>query len=85
MPLSHYQFRALPFEQQCVEIYADGQFIANRFEEEDAVNLYWMGGFFVELYYDQHQNRVVRTRTFTSNACLDDYACYVKLDDLPLL
>ncbi|RFP63478.1 hypothetical protein D0N36_19250 [Hymenobacter lapidiphilus] len=85
MPTDHYAFRALSFEQQLPVLYAEGHFLANRYEEEDAVNLYQMpGGFFVELYYDQAENRVVRLRTFTSPRLLEDYAPYVKLPDLGL-
>lgn len=84
MPSSHGQFLTLSFEQQCEEIYYEGQFIANRFEEENAINLYWMGTFFCELCYDQFENKVVSTRTFTSKESLEDYACYIKLNDLLL-
>ena len=31
-------------------------------------------GFFVEVNYDEAANRLCRTRTFTSLACLEDYA-----------
>ncbi|SET97667.1 hypothetical protein [Hymenobacter actinosclerus] len=82
---SYCAFRALSFEQQLPILYAEGEFVANRYEEEDAVNLYRLpGGFFVELFYDQHENQVVRLRTFTSSQQLEDYTPYIDLSDLGL-
>ncbi|MCB2379783.1 hypothetical protein LGH70_19460 [Hymenobacter sp. BT635] len=82
MPLSHYAFRALPFEDRLKAIWAEGTFLATRWEEDDAVNLYHMGTFFAEVYYDPESNEMLRTRAFTSTRCLEDYAAYVKLHDL---
>jgi hypothetical protein len=49
----------------------------------NAVNLYHTeGGFFAEVFYAQHQDGLVRTRTFTSRKCLEDYTSYIRLDDL---
>jgi hypothetical protein len=84
MPLSHYAFRALPFEDQLVAVYEEGRWLARRYEEEDWINLYHLGSFFVEVYYDPEANRVHRTRTFTSRECLLDYAAYVSLGNLGL-
>ncbi|UOQ53032.1 hypothetical protein [Hymenobacter cellulosivorans] len=82
MPITHYAFRALPFPEQLAAIWAEGTFLATRWEEEDAVNLYHLGTFFCEVYYDPDTNELLRTRTFTSRTCLEDYAAYIKLDDL---
>jgi hypothetical protein len=84
MPISHYAFRALPFEDQLVVVYEEGRWLARRYEEEDWINLYHLGSFFVEVYYAPEANHVHRTRTFTSRESLMDYAVYVKLDDLGL-
>ncbi|GAA3940243.1 hypothetical protein [Hymenobacter algoricola] len=84
MPISHYAFRALSLEEQLPIIWQQGDFLAQRFEEEDCINLYHLGTFFVEVYYDPQANCVHRTRTFTSRECLMDYTAYVKLDDLGL-
>jgi hypothetical protein len=43
---------------------------------------YMEGGFFAGVFYDQHQNVLVRTRTFTSRKCLEDYMPYIRLDEL---
>jgi len=82
MSISHYAFRALPFEDQLVAVYEQGRWLARRYEEEDWINLYYLDSFFVELYYDPEANHIHRTRTFTSQECLMDYAAYVSLQDL---
>ncbi|TGE29748.1 hypothetical protein [Hymenobacter metallicola] len=82
MPISHYGFRALPFPEQLAVIWAEGTFLATRWEEEDAVNLYHMGTFFAEVFYDPDENKMLSTRTFTSRECLLDYAVFIKLNDL---
>lgn len=85
MTPTHYSFRALPFADQLTAIWEYGRFLARRYEEEDAVNLYhFEAGFFVELYYDQLANELVRIRTFTSSECLLDYTAYIDLKALGL-
>ncbi|MBF9239502.1 hypothetical protein I2I05_19065 [Hymenobacter sp. BT683] len=83
MATSHYDFRALPFEQQLPLVWVEGTFLARRWEEEDGVSLYHMdGGFFCEVYLEVETYKVVRVRTFTRMERLEDYACYVNIDDL---
>lgn len=66
-------------------MWQEGTFLVRRHEEGDAVNLYhFEAGFFVELYYDQLANELVRARTFTSSECLLDYTAYIDLQSLGL-
>lgn len=75
-----YEFNQLSFEQQLVAVFDTGTYLARRWEEADGVNLYHLpGGFFVELYYDTHANELVRLRSFTRAAPLEDYVAYVQL------
>ena len=78
-----YEFNALPYERQLVAVFDTGTFLATRWEEEDAMNLYHLpdGGVFVELYYDTHRNEITNLRAFTSAAQLEDYTPYVLLHD----
>jgi hypothetical protein len=83
LPTGHYTFRLLALSEQLAIVWQEGTFLATRWEEEDAVNLYYMeGGFFAEVFCDQHQEVLLRTRTFTSRKCLEDYMPYIRLDDL---
>lgn len=55
MPLSHYAFRAL--EDQLNVIWAEGTFLATRWEEADTVNLSHRGTFFAEGYHDSDSTK----------------------------
>ncbi|MBO0358615.1 hypothetical protein J0X19_11720 [Hymenobacter sp. BT186] len=73
-------FNASRLEFQYAAVWAEGDYLARRYEEEDAVNLYRMpGGYFVEVFYDQMENALSGVRAFTDKDRLEDYACYIKL------
>ena len=82
------EFSALSFQDQVVAVWEYGTYIATRYEEEDTVGLYHMNGFFVELYYDNHVNKLCEHLTIFTAADtdrLEDYACYVSLTELQRL
>lgn len=83
MPVGHYAFRLLELSEQLATVWQEGQFLATRFEDGHAVNLYRMDGdFFAEIYYQQEQDVLSRVRTFNSGKCLEPYAAYIRLEDL---
>lgn len=88
MPTDHYAFRAMMLDEQVYLVVSEGEYLARRYEEvdfgkaADGVNLYHMGTFFCEVFYTCDLNKIVRTRTFTSAKCLEDYAAYITLPDL---
>ncbi|MDO7852970.1 hypothetical protein [Hymenobacter convexus] len=84
MTLDH--FNTLPYEQQLALVYADGSYVATRWQEVyEAVLLYEMPGrFFVELTYDTETNEVQYLFAFEAGGeddRLPDYAMFVKLPD----
>ena len=80
--VSYDAFCLLPHDQQLATVWTAGSFLATRWEEEDAVNLYHVGRFFVEVYYDPAANAVLLTRAFTSREGLLDYTPSIGLEDL---
>ena len=85
MPTTYEQFRLLPFEQQLPLVWVEGNFLARRWEEEDAVGLYHMaGGFFAEVYYDGEDNSILNVDSFTNSAFLEDYSHGIGLGDLTI-
>ncbi|WP_162303646.1 hypothetical protein [Hymenobacter sediminis] len=53
----------------------EGTYLATRLGEEcDYINLYHMGSFFAELYYDAEMNLVHSCHTFRSSSQLEAYA-----------
>jgi hypothetical protein len=81
-----YTFNLLPTDRQLVAVFDTGSFLATRWEEEDAVNLYHLAGpgkgVFVELYYATHANAILRIRAFTNPHPLIRYTDWVQLPPL---
>ena len=83
MSLSLATFRSLTMSDQLGTVLHDGTYLATRYEEEDTINLYHLGSFFVEVYYDSEINHLHQCYSFTGdNDRLADYAVYVKLKGL---
>jgi hypothetical protein len=83
MPTSYSTFCALPQLHQVPVVWVEGTFIARRWEEEDGVSLYHMDGdFFCEVYLNPASLDILEVRPFTDSERLQDYACYVSLNDL---
>jgi hypothetical protein len=80
------QFNSLPDEQQLTLVYAEGAYVATRWQEVyEAVLLYQLpGGFFVELTYDTETSEVQYLYAFEAGGKgdrLPDYVMFVKLPD----
>lgn len=86
-PMTLSQFNTLPDEQQLALVYAQGAYVATRWQEAyEAVLLYQLPGcFFVELTYDTETNVLVGLRSFHHAEGLEEYAAYVRLPDWLLL
>lgn len=87
MAVSYSLFCALSSLQQYSAVWQEGTFLARRYQEADAVNLYCMeGGYFAEVVYDQRTShlRTVEVFSFGDNERLANYTSSIKLDDLPL-
>jgi hypothetical protein len=85
MPISYEEFRLLPFEKQWPLVWSEGTYLARRWEEEDAVDLYHMaGGFFAEVYYHGEDNSLLNVDCFTSSTVVEEYAHGIKLGDLAI-
>ncbi|SNC62147.1 hypothetical protein SAMN06265337_0613 [Hymenobacter gelipurpurascens] len=80
---SFYTFRQLDLTDQLAITLMEGTFLATRFGEEgDTINLYHMGSFFAEVYYDPEVNYLHHCRSFVSSGPLEHYTEYVKLPPL---
>jgi hypothetical protein len=64
--LTHQEFDTLSLRQQLAVVWAEGTYLARRYEEQDTVNLYSLGDFFCEVQYNQHAETIAGTHTFSS-------------------
>ena len=75
-----YEFNILPDSDKADTVWEHGKFITNRVIEGNAINLYSFNDFYVEIWYDQPTNKIIKIRSFTSTNPLDPY-----LDDIRLV
>ena len=59
-----YQYKALQEGEQATVLWDKGVFLGERSYEEHRILLYQIDGFYVEVFYHQEQNKLVRLRSF---------------------
>ncbi|MBW3128847.1 hypothetical protein [Hymenobacter profundi] len=59
-----------------------GTYLLQRVDNAHVINLYYLGSFFVEVYYDPEVNHLYDCRTFVGKEELEQYAVCI---DLPAL
>ena len=69
-----YDFNQLPFKHKAQFTWDHGIFLTNRVDDHGRkINLYHVGKFFVEVYYNSKENTIVKFRAFKSSKCLEPY------------
>lgn len=71
--ISLYEFSVFTSLQQLEVIWQQGQFVTSRHQGAQWVNLYTMGIFFVEVFYDPTLNKITLHRTFVTDKLLLPY------------
>lgn len=79
MKITLYEFNILPDNEKADTVWENGVFLLNRVVEGNAINLYSLNDFYVEIWYDQPNNKIIKIRSFKSTNPLDPY-----LDDISL-
>lgn len=81
--MNFYAFRRLSPVVQLLWVIRHGTYLAQRWDDESAVNLYHCAGdgrgFFVEVGIDDGRGQAVVLRSFSSSVPLEDYAHEVQL------
>jgi len=76
-------FNQLPLPEQLAIVLGEGTYLTMRFGEHgDRINLYHLGSFFAEVYYDPEVNHLHRCRTFASAGPLEAYTDQIRLPRL---
>jgi len=69
-----YEYNLLPFNHKAQFTWDNGNFLTNREDQYGRrINLYHVGKFFVEVYYNSKENTIVKFRAFKSSRCLEPY------------
>jgi hypothetical protein len=77
--LTLYDFNGLNDDEKANAVW-EGTFLADRREEDLTVQLYSVGNFYVEVFYDAGLNKIVRFRSFTTKSLLVPYLAHIKFD-----
>lgn len=80
--LGHYEFKMLPLPEQPQYIWDNGTYLAYLQEEGKYRNLYHLGSFFTEVWYEPESNQITNIRTFTSRGCLEPHLLNISLNGL---
>lgn len=73
---TQYEFLALPELEQYDVILTIGEFLEIRIEENKIFILYAVDRFFVEVEYDNLENKIINKRAFVFGEILDKYYGY---------
>jgi hypothetical protein len=73
MTLTLYDFNALNDTAKSEAVFQSGTFIDNREEEGLKIQLYRLNSFYVEVFYDGAENKIVRYHAFSSISQLGAY------------
>jgi hypothetical protein len=74
-----YEFSRLSAEEQYKTTWEIGVLVDQFIKEGIAINLYAINEFFVEVYYDQQNNKILYKKTFKHGELLDKYLNRIKL------
>ncbi|TSJ38912.1 hypothetical protein FO440_20660 [Mucilaginibacter corticis] len=77
--LTFYDFNALSDAEKADAVW-QGTFLADREENGLAVQLYTVNSFYVEVFYDQLENKLVRFHAFSSKNFLVPYLAHIKFN-----
>ncbi|QHS56551.1 hypothetical protein GWR56_13740 [Mucilaginibacter sp. 14171R-50] len=58
----------------------EGMFIGDRVESNLRVQLYCVGNFYAEVYYESQGNDIIKIRGFTTTRLIEPYLHTIKLD-----
>jgi hypothetical protein len=74
--LTLYDFNGMDKKMQAEAVFTEGVYVDDRDEDGLKVQLYRLGSFYVEVFYDPKRNEITRYHSFKSPGQL---AVYVKL------
>ncbi len=75
--LTLYDFNGLDDNGKAKAVWA-GTFLADRFTAEYTVQLYSVGNFYVELFYNAAENKIDHFKAFTTKSLLAPYLAQIK-------
>jgi len=73
MVITHFDFQRMTLPEQGEAVWTKGTFFGERREKGIWIQCYSLGSFYVEVYYDNKDNRLVKFESFTQASYLAPY------------
>ncbi len=77
-------FRNLSFLEKFLVLWDEGVYLARFVGKSHLVNLFRLGGFFVEVYYNKKNEDILYINTFEDTESLDKYLDQIDLEMLTI-
>jgi hypothetical protein len=78
------RFNTLNFDEQAWHVWHHATFMIVRQNKQYRVNLYYMNGYYIQLWYHVKRNRIDRIAGTVSNKVLDPYLKNIQIEDLDI-
>ncbi|CAN5524527.1 hypothetical protein BH11BAC2_BH11BAC2_04130 [soil metagenome] len=79
------QFNALNFDEQAWHVWHHATFMIVRQNSQYRVNLYYMNGYYIQLWYHVKRNRIAKIGATRSNKVLDCYLKLIEVENLNII
>ncbi len=78
------KFNILNFDEKAWHVWHDANFLMVRQNSYYRVNLYYMNGYYIQLWYHVKRNRIAKIAATTSSRIVDAYLPNISIDELIL-
>jgi hypothetical protein len=76
------QFNSLSFDEQAWHVWHHATFMIVRQNKQYRVNLYYMNGFYIQLWYHVKKNRIDKIGATYSTSVMNPYLRLIELKDI---
>jgi len=77
-------FNVLNFDEKAWHVWHHANFLMVRQNSYYRVNLYYMNGYYIQLWYHVNRNRIAKIAATRSNRIVDAYLQNISIDELIL-
>ncbi len=81
---SEEQFNLMNFDSKAWHVWHHATFIIVRQNRQYRVNLYYLNGYYIQLWYNVKRNKIDKISATQSNRVLNSYLDLIELKNLPL-
>lgn len=76
------KFNTLDFDEKAWHVWHHATFLIVRQNNKYRVNLYYLNGYYIQLWYNVKKNRIEKIAATPSNAVINPYLKLIQLEDI---